>query len=101
MSARHPSDFGLDRRSPEPEAHVASCADCRARIEKNTEVRAAFLEERAPRVLAAVRQRVDRRRRLRWVWSLGVPAMAVGALLLFLVPRTGPSNPYTLPSGIK
>jgi Putative zinc-finger len=95
---KHLSAFVLDRYAlgslsaeerTEVEAHLESCAQCRAAEESAAALRRRFDEHVLPRTIARVTQ-LRRRRWWRWTPLVLAPALAVAALLLFVRPPREP-----------
>ncbi len=106
MSARCPSDLALegyllDREASKLAAHVASCADCKARVTQMEREGQEFLQYVYPATVAEVEAAAASRRPAwrRWLFLLPVPAAAaLAALLLVALPGsrgpTGPADDY-------
>lgn len=120
-----PSDLMLDRLHAgelAPAAadgltsHLASCAECRSRMESRRAGFAAFAGAEPERMLAGIRKRLEEPERTpartlspisssrRWLRSAGfamAPLAAAAAILLFVVLRRGPVDPVgiALPDG--
>ena|ERR1043166_5388979 len=79
--------LALDQRSPEAEAHVAECAECRSLAQEmaaNADALREMSGEPMPQVrsavLAEIRAQESRRRVMRWGWALAAAAAAVLAI---------------------
>jgi hypothetical protein len=89
MSA-HPSSYALERGGADVDAHVAACADCRARVEAAAAATRAFEADVVPRTLGRVRARLEAPRRSRLGFFFGGLGLAVAAAALVLVARPRP-----------
>ncbi|MCY1019864.1 anti-sigma factor family protein [Pyxidicoccus sp. MSG2] len=86
-----------EERAP-AEAHLATCASCKQRVDtEHAQARAAAFEQVPEALLAAVPSRPARQRWLPWRWVPALAAVPVLAVGVFLAVRSPP--PVTRPGG--